>query len=130
MNEREFTIARLGYQVVSTWHHSDNPAVIDDDGMCREAQRDLSEINGCDVLIRFADDIAAVETLDDAKKLLTAGRMVEFGYVMGLHHGWEAGGYSNLPTVIVIGKRQCVFDYLPYVRRFDSFEDFANAHQG
>ena len=120
MRETAFALRNWGFEVTSTWHdsHQEN-AIVSDEAMQKEAIRDYYEIQNSDILIRFADDLTNVNDLHTARKLLTAGRMVEMGIALTAGVG-----------VAVIGPHQCVFDYLPFVDVYPSLEAFINDYQG
>lgn len=68
------------------------------------ATRDYYDVQRSDVLIRF---------FGDPQWVSSGGKFVETGIAAAL--GLE---------VVVIGPRCCVFDYLPFVRVFETFEAY------
>lgn len=68
----------------------------------RRAMEDREDVYAADVLIRFADDLSAEMV---PSKLATGARMTEMGFALG-----------NAIPVIVVGGKQCIFDWLPEVQ--------------
>jgi|GEM_PF-2302089 len=73
------------------------------------AFRDICDIDDCDTLVRFADDLT-IETVPAS--WATGGRMWEMGYA-----------YAKGKRIIVVGGHQSVFDWLPSVDHVKDLEE-------
>jgi hypothetical protein len=81
--------------------HPRNPVF--DEIMRETAETDVVDVQNADMLIRFP---AA-----DATRPSSGGKFVETGLAVAL--GLE---------IVIIGTRECVFDYLPFVKVYSDFE--------
>lgn len=97
-------LARVGIEVTSSWLTELMPTGVQKEKfLTRTALMDWRDIKRADILVRFSDaELMQGETVDS--KLLSASRIAEMGIAL------ERG----IPCIVVGGK-QCVFDYLPHV---------------
>src|SRR5271167_3300154 len=83
------------------------------------AFRDVCDIDDCDTLVRFADDLRPIPNSDTTPgeryvpaSWATGGRMWEMGYA-----------YAKGKRIIVVGGHQSVFDWLPSVDHVKDLEE-------
>jgi hypothetical protein len=86
-----------GHKIVSRWVYDDSVCDVAE-GVC--AQRDLDDLEGTDTLIAFTGGGRG-------------GRHVELGYSLAIG-----------TNVIVIGKREHIFHYLPYVKHYNTWQEY------
>ena len=102
-------LEELGHEVSSTWHKEDIPAgagleAATDKTWAEYAQRDLDEI--------FSSNMFIVFTVDPNTPTRRGGRHVETGFAL------------SRPSIIcaIVGLRENIFHYLPWVKQFDTWE--------
>ena len=74
------------------------------------AFRDIVDIDDCDTLVRFSDDLSAGVAVPAT--WATGGRMWETGYA-----------HARGKRIIIVGGHQTVFDYLPNVEHVKNVEE-------
>jgi hypothetical protein len=103
----------LGFEVTSRWLAGDHQ--IDDAGLsveAKESERTRFALEDWEDLMRAQVCISFTEAPRSSNS--RGGRHVEFGAAMAMDQ-----------TCYVVGPRENVFHCLPWVARFDAWEDFA-----
>lgn len=94
----------LGYNVQARWLDRECEA---NDPTQQWASEDWDDLRWADTIVVFTDGEGG-----DAK------RHVEFGMAVALQsHNWRL-------RIVLIGPRECIFHYLPKVRRFNTWPEF------
>ena len=92
-------LIELGIDIQARWLNEPNGGKHASSAFLQSrAEIDLDDVDACDVLVRFSDDLSAPTV---SSHLATGSRMFEMGLA-----------YHNGATIIVVGGHQCVFDYL------------------
>ena len=96
-------LQRRGFEVTSSWVFKRSLGEID--SFPYEAHRDLEQVAEADVVVTFSEN-------PRRKKYTTGGRHVECGYAL-----------AKGKELIVVGPRENVFHYLPYVKQYDTLQE-------
>lgn len=107
MQDYRETLIKAGHEITSRWIEGGHEITLDpeDPGNIRFAIEDWSDLIDADLVIHFSDE-------PDAKTRGRGGRHVELGIALALGK-----------PIILVGRRENVFHYLPQIRQFNSFED-------
>lgn len=98
----------MGLHVTSRWLTEPPKPLVGQQKFLRDrALDDVADIRGCDVLVRFTDDLSA-STIPS--QLATGGKMFETGLA-----------YSLAKTVYIVGGHQNIFDNLPGIQHVKDF---------
>ena len=100
-------LEEIGWSVTSSW--LDSEGALFSFGSDANAQEDRFDIDGCDALILFSGP-PYYGTFEEAVR---GSRHVEFGYAWGIGK-----------LVFVIGPYENLFQKMPHVHHFDSWEQF------
>ena len=112
-------LEKRGVTVTSRWLKGDHQAT-DDDLECdlqwsaSLAKDDLEDVERANMLIEFSEEPRSVKT--------RGGRHVEMGYALALTKQDPYPGWMRY-RVIVVGPRENVFDTLPSVVWYETWED-------
>ena len=99
----------VGVCVNARWLDEEETPPRDNDKYMREnAFADIKDVVGCDVFVRFSDDLSSDVV---PSNLATGARFFEMGLA-----------YKEGIPIVVVGGKQCIFDFLPVTHLKDKEE--------